>query len=123
MIDALIRVSNIGVDGSGQLADTGFKHTLGKVVELHGQFGRREVHTDMLLGSNREGGELLVVVLNLKCSTVGHKSAIREADTQCGADFGAFNGERVVVLTVYVTGNYEVVLKNLKSLPCNHVNS
>ena len=123
LIDAVKRASNISVDAGGQLADTGPENTLRKIIQLHGQFGRSEVHTDVLLGSNRQGGELLIVALNLQGRTVSYQSAIRQANTQCGTNFGAFNGKRIVILTIHVTGDYEVVLKNLKSLPCNHVNS
>ena len=75
----------------------------------------------MLLRSDGQRGELLVVVLHLKGSAVGHKSAVRQADTQRGADLGALHGEGIVVLTVDVTGDDEVVLKNFESLPRDHV--
>ena len=77
----------------------------------------------MLLRSNRQGRELLVVVLNLQGGTVSHKGAVRQTDTQRGADLGAFDSVRVVVLAVNVTGDYKVVLKNFESLSRNHINS
>ena len=75
----------------------------------------------MLLGRNSQGGELLVVVLNLKRSAVGDKSAIRKADTQRGADLRAFNSKAVIVLAVHVTRKHQVVLKDLQSLSGDHV--
>ena len=48
--DALVSIGNVSVDGAGQLADTWLQHTLCKVIQLHGQFGRSEVHANMLLG-------------------------------------------------------------------------
>ena len=76
----------------------------------------------MLLVGHGERGVLLVVVLNLKGGAVGHQSAVRQTDTQGGANLGTFHGERVVVGAVYVTGEYQFVLENSESLTGNHVN-
>ena len=77
----------------------------------------------MLLRSNGQRGELLVVVLHLEGSTVGHESAVRQADTQRGADLGAFDGVGIVVLAVHIAGQHEIVFKNLQRFPRDHVNS
>jgi hypothetical protein len=57
----------------------------------------------VLLLRDRQGGELLVVVLHLQGGTVSHQSAVRQADAQSGADFGPFNSERVVVMLFSAT--------------------
>ena len=76
----------------------------------------------MLLGSNSQGRVLFVVVLGLQGGTVSHQSAVRQADTQGRTNLGAFNSKAVVVLTVHVTGEHQVVLKDFESLPGDHVN-
>ena len=103
------------------MRDTRLEHALREVVQLQGQFGGREVDADVLLRGDRQGRELLVVVLHLQGGAVRHQRAIRQADTQRGADLGAFDGERVVVLAVDVAGQNEVVLQDLQGLPGDHV--
>jgi hypothetical protein len=76
----------------------------------------------VLLVGNSQSGELLVVVLNLQGGTVSNQSAVGQTDTQCGANFGTFNGEAVVVLAVHVTGQNQVIFQDLKGFPCDHVN-
>ena len=76
----------------------------------------------MLLVGDSQSGELFVVVLNLQGGSVSDQSAVRQANTQRRTDLSAFNSKAVVVLTVHVTGDYQVVLKNFESLPGNHVN-
>ena len=121
--NALEAVGNISVNARSQLRNARLQHTLSEVIQLHRQFGRRKVHADVLLGSNSQGRVLFVVVLRLQSSTVGHESAIRQADTQRGTDFSAFNGEGIVVLAVDVTGDYQVVLEDFERFTGNHVNS
>ena len=48
--------------------------------------------------------------MNLQSGTISDQSAVRQTDTQCRTDLSAFNSEAVVVLTVYVAGDYQVVL-------------
>ena len=76
----------------------------------------------MLLRSDGQRGELLVVVLHLQGGAVGHKSAVRQTDTQGGADLGALHSEGIVVLTIDVTGDHKAVLKDFESLPRDHIN-
>ena len=77
----------------------------------------------MLLVSNRQRGELLVVVLNLQGGTVSYQSAVWKTDTERRTDLGTFNGERIVVLAVYVAGDHQVVLQDLEGLTGDHVYS
>jgi hypothetical protein len=58
----------------------------------------------------------------LQGGTVSHQRAIGQADTEGCANLGTFNSEGVVVLAVYVTGDYQVVLKDFERLAGNHVN-
>ena len=122
LVDALVSICHVVVHGGSQLADTRAEHAVSKVVQLHGQFSRREVHADVLLVGHGKRGELLVVVLHLQGGTVSDQSAVRQTDTQGGANLGTFHGERVVVGAVYVTGEYQFVLENSESLTGNHVN-
>ena len=119
--DCFVCVSNVSIDARSQLRNTRLQNTLCEVIQLHGEFGGGEVHTDVLLGSHGQGGELFVVVLNLQGGAVGHQSAVWYTNTQSRANFCAFNGERVVVLTVNVTSDYQVVLEDFESLTGNHV--
>ena len=75
----------------------------------------------MLLVVDRERGELLVVVLHLKRSTVRDQSAVGQTDAEGRTDLGAFDSEAVVVLTVHVAGDHQVVLKDFESLAGDHV--
>ena len=75
----------------------------------------------MFLRGDGQGRVLLVVVLNLKRSAVRDQSAVGQADAEGRADLSAFNGERVVVLAVYVAGDDQVVLKDFERLPGDHV--
>ena len=122
LVDALVGVGNVSVHRGGQLADTRLQHAVSEVVQLHGQFSRREVHANVLLVGHGERGELLVVVLHLKGSTVGHQSAVRQTDTQGGTNLGTFHGKRVVVGAVDVAGKHKVVLEDFESLAGNHIN-
>ena len=84
------------------------------------------LHETLELLAPRGGVKLLdgtFGVLHLQGGTVGHQSAIRQTDTQRGADLGALDGVAVVVLTVYVAGEHEVVLEDFESFPRDHVNS
>ena len=67
------------------------------------------------LARNGQGGVLLVVVLDLQRGTVGHQRAVRQTDTQGGADLRTFNSKAVVVRAVNVTGDHQVVLKAMCS--------
>ena len=120
--DRLVGGGDIGIDAGGQLRNTGFENPFREVVQLHGQFSRGEVDTDVLLACDRQRGELLVVVLDLQGGAIGHQSAVGQTDAQGGADLRTFNGERVVVLAVDVAGEHQVVLENFESLPGDHVN-
>ncbi|OBQ36114.1 MAG: hypothetical protein AN484_25880, partial [Aphanizomenon flos-aquae WA102] len=120
--DVLVAVCHISVDAGGQLADTWLEHTLCEIVQLHGQLSGGEVHADVLLAGDSQGGELLVVVLNLQGGTVSHQSAVGQTDTQGRTNLGTFNSKAVVVLTVHVTGDHKVVFKDFQSLACDHVN-
>ena len=100
--DGLESVSHVSIHGRCQLADTRLQDTLCEVVQLHRQFGSREVDADMLLRCHGQGGVLLVVVLNLQSGTVSHQSAVGQADTQSGANLGTFYGERIVIFDVQV---------------------
>ena len=121
--DALKCVCHVSVNRRGQLTDTRFQHTFREVVQLHGEFGRGEVDADMLLGSHGQRGVLLIIVLHLQGGAVSHQSAIRQTDTQRGTNLRAFNGERIVVLAVNVTGEHQVVLKDFESFPGDHIDS
>ena len=121
--DRLVGVGHIRIDAGRELRNTRLQHALCEVVELHGEFGRREVHTDVLLAGNRQRGELLVVVLHLERSAIGHQRTVGQTDAEGGADLRAFDGEAVVVLAVDVAGEDEVVLKDLQGLPGDHVDS
>ena len=120
--DRLVCGGDIGIDAGGQLRNTGFENPFREVVQLHGQFSRGEVDTDVLLACDRQRGELLVVVLDLQGGAIGHQSTVGQTNAQGGADLRTFNGERVVVLAVDVAGEHQVVLENFESLPSDHVN-
>ena len=122
-IDALVSVSNVCVDRGSKLAYARLQYTLCEVIQLHGEFCGGEVDADVLLVSNRQRGELLVVVLNLQGGTVSYQSAVWKTDTERRTDFSAFNGERIVVLAVYVAGDHQVVLQDLEGLTGDHVYS
>ena len=122
LIDVLERVRNVSVDAGRKLADTRLQHTLCEVIELHGQLSGREVHADVLLARHRKSGELFLIVLDLQRGTVGHQRAVRQTDTQRGTDFCALNGERVVVGSIDITGDHQVVLEDLERLAGDHVN-
>ena len=77
----------------------------------------------MLLRINAERRKLLVVVLHLQRSAVRDQRAVRQADTQRGANFGTFGSKTVVILPVDIARDNQVVLENFESLPGNHVNS
>jgi len=96
--DRLVGVGNVSVDGRRKLRNTRLQHALGKVVELHGEFGRRKVHADVLLVVDGERGELLVVVLNLKGGTVGDQSAVGQTDAEGRTDLGAFDSETIIIV-------------------------
>ena len=120
--DALVCVGNVSVDAGGQLADTRLQDTLCEVVQLHGQFGGGEVDANVLLRSHSQGGELFVVVLSLQGGTVGHQSAVGQADTQGRTDFCTVDSKAVIVLAVHVAGDHEVVLQNFQRFARDHVN-
>ena len=75
----------------------------------------------MLLRGHRQRGELLIVVLDLQGGTVSDQGAVRQADTQGAADLGTFHGERVVILTVHVAGQNEIVFEDFQRLARDHV--
>ena len=120
--DRFVGVGHVSVDAGRKLRNTRLENAFGEVVQLHGQFGRRKVHTDVLLAGNRQRGELFVVVLHLQRRAVGHQSAVWQTDTQGGADLRAFDGKAVVVLAVHGAGDHKVVLEDFESLPGDHVN-
>ena len=120
--DRLVGVGDIGIDAGGQLRNTGFENPFREVVQLHGQFSRGEVDTDVLLACDRQRGELLVVVLDLQGGAIGHQSAVGQTDAQGGADLCTFNGERVVVLAVDVASENKVVFQDFQTLPGYHIN-
>ena len=120
--DRLVGVGDIGIDAGGQLRDTGFENPFRKVVQLHGQFSRGEVDTDVLLACNRQRGELLVVVLHLQGGAIGHQSTVGQTNAQGGADLRTFNGERVVVLAINISSKNQVVFQDFQTLPGYHIN-
>ena len=120
--DGCKRVCNVSVDAGSKLRDTWLENALCEIVKLHGQFSRCEVDADVLLAGNGQRCELFVVILYLKGCAVSYKRTVWKTDTQGRANFSTFNSEAVVVLAVYVTCEYEVVLQNFQSLPRNHVN-
>ena len=119
--DVLVRVGDIGVDAGRELRNPGLEHAISEVVQRQGHLGRGEVDADVLLRSNRQRGELLLHLLHLQRSTVGDQRAIRQADAQRVADLGAFDGERIVVLTIHVAGDDQIVLQDLQRLVGDHV--
>ena len=76
----------------------------------------------MLLAGNSQSGVLFIVVLNLQGGTVGHQSAVGQTDTQGRTNLGTFDSEAVVVLTVYVASEHQVVLEDFEGFPGDHVN-
>jgi hypothetical protein len=99
------RVGDVGVNGRGELRNTRLEHALGEIVELHGELGGREVDADVLLAGDGERGVLLVVVLHLKRRAVRDQRAVGQTDAEGGADLGAFDRERIVIIT-FRTGRY-----------------
>ena len=116
-----VGVSNVSINAGSQLRNTWLKHTFCKVIQLHCQFGRGKVNADVLLAGNRQRGVLLVVVLNLQGGSISHQCTVRQADTQSGTNFCAFNCEAVIVLTIHVAGQNQVVFENLKRFTRDHV--
>jgi hypothetical protein len=57
----------------------------------------------------------------LQGGTVSDQSAVRQANTQGRTNLGTFNSKAVVVLTVHVSGEHQVVLENLESFSGDHV--
>ena len=77
---------------------------------------------DPRLAGHRQRGELLLVVLHLQRGAIGHERAVRQTDAQGGADVGALNRKRLVVLPLYVTSQHQFVFQNGKRAARNHVN-
>ena len=60
--------------------------------------------------------------LHLKGGAIGDERAVRQTDAEGRANFGALDGKGIVVLTVHVAGNHQVVLKDFESFPSDHIN-
>ena len=76
----------------------------------------------MLLRSHGHGCVLLVVVLNDQSGTIGNYSTVGQTNAERRTDLGAFNSKAVVIGTVDIARDYQIVLEDFESFAGNHVN-